>query len=159
MASDGSSSDFSFWYASTYGKDTATLQSEGWITADGVLAPEHDAAHMQWGGDWRMPTYQELSDLNNKCDWTWTTTQSGMNGYVVRGRGDYASNAIFIPAAGHGSGTSFDSSGSFGGYWSSVPSVPSSGNNALYVDSDSHYLRNSYRSPGRSVRPVQGFAE
>lgn len=36
----------------TYNKNPSTLQSEGWTTADGVLAPEHDAAHTHWGGGW-----------------------------------------------------------------------------------------------------------
>ena len=58
VASDGSNSNFSFTESNTptYNKSVSTLQSEGWITAEGVLAPEHDAAHAHWGGDWRMPT-------------------------------------------------------------------------------------------------------
>ena len=70
VASDGSSSDFSFdeYNTPTYSKWDVTLQSEGWITADGVLAPEHDAAHIHWGGDWRMPTKDEFDALNSKCD-------------------------------------------------------------------------------------------
>ena len=54
VASDGSSASFSFGQETTptYGNgyDNATLQGKGWVTADGVLAPEHDAAHVQWGG-------------------------------------------------------------------------------------------------------------
>ena len=51
VASDGSSVNFAFNESSTptYNKDKATLQSEGWITADGVLTPEHDAAQVHWG--------------------------------------------------------------------------------------------------------------
>lgn len=162
VASDGSLSNYSFRTADTptYDKTTDTLQSEGWITADGVLAPEHDAAHVHWGGDWRMPTYQELSDLNGKCDWTWTT-QNGVNGYVVRGRGAYADNSIFLPAAGRSSGTALFDSGSDGTYWSSVPrpdDVFYSRN--LYFDSFSCGTSDHYgRYLGRSVRPVQGFAQ
>ena len=49
VASDGSVSGFSFEASNTrtYNKDLDTLQSEGWITTDGVLAPEHDAARAQ----------------------------------------------------------------------------------------------------------------
>ena len=102
VASDGSSSNFSFDSENTptYHKNITTLQSEGWIVSqDGtyVLAPEHDAAYVKWGGDWRMPTKQELDDLDYNCDWTWTT-KNGVNGYEVRGRGGYASNSIFLPA-------------------------------------------------------------
>ena len=62
--------------------------------------PSHDAARVKWGGMWRMPTAGELYDLNNNCDWTWTTT-NGVSGFVVRGRGVYASACIFLPAGGN----------------------------------------------------------
>ncbi len=164
VATDGSSSNFSFGSSntSTYNKSIATLQSEGWIISqDGtyVLAPEHDAAQVQWGGGWRMPTYQELYDLcYNKCDWTWTT-QNGVNGYIVRGRGDYASNSIFLPCAGDGYGTSLYGSGSYGLYWSSVPCSDSSYALGLSFDSGDHSTDYYGRYDGQSVRPVQGFAQ
>ena len=162
VASDGSSQNFSFGssMAPTYGKSYATLQSEGWITAEGVLAPEHDAAQAHWGGDWRMPTYAELYDLcYNKCDWTWTT-QNGVNGYVVRGRGDYSEASIFLPAAGNGYGTSLGDAGSYGYCWSSVPySGYSNFALGLGFDSDDHGTYRNGRNYGQSVRPVQGFAQ
>ena len=145
---------------STSGKNQDQLRSEGWITSDDVLAPSHDAAHVKWGGGWRMPTYQELNTLcYNNCDWAWTTT-NGVNGYVVRGRGNYASNSIFLPCAGYGDGTSLDSSGSSGVYWSSVPY---SGNNrSTYLSFYSggritynYYFGGNLRYLGCSVRPVQ----
>ena len=164
VASDGSSSDFSFDDVNTptCNKSIDTLESEGWITEDGVLAPEHDAAHVQWGGSWRMPTKQELSDLNSYCDWTRTTT-NGVNGYVVRGRGDYASASIFLPCAGDGfylPSLSTDRSG--GDYWSSVPSSDLNDHGTAWnlgFNSGGHVTYNYYRHDGRSVRPVQGFTE
>ena len=162
VATDGSSSNFSFGSSNTptYNKTPATLASEGWVVSqDGtyVLAPEHDAAHVQWGGGWRMPTYQELNDLyHNKCDWTWTT-QNGVKGYVVRGRGDYASHSIFLPCAGYGYGTSLYDAGSLGYYWSSVPGSDYDRAYGLGFDSGSHYMLCNYRYDGQSVRPVQGF--
>ena len=161
VATDGSSSNFSFGSSNTptYNKGIATLKSEGWITADGVLTPEHDAAHVQWGGSWRMPTKQELSDLNSQCDWTWTTVD-GVNGYVVRGRGAYSSASIFLPCAGDGGGTSLNDAGSYGYYWSSVPySVSSSYSWSLYFDSSYHSSSYDSRLYGQPVRPVQGFTE
>ena len=105
VASDGSNprADFIWfpWRTPTYGKDPDTLRREGWTTEDDVLAPEHDAARVQWGGDWRLPTRRELEDLVGRCDWTWTTTND-VSGYVVSGRGDYASASVFVPAAGAG---------------------------------------------------------
>ena len=159
VASDGSSTDYSFSTANTptYDKDLATLRSEGWITADGVLAPSNDAAQVQWGGGWRMPTYQELADLTNssKCVWTWTTT-NGVSGYVVRGTGDYDANSIFLPCAGYGNGTLFSSAGSLSYYWSSVPSSGSYYACGLSFKLDRHGTSyNSGRGIGFSVRPVK----
>ena len=175
VASDGSSSDFAFdWeHVPIYGKSLSILLSEGWIIGgekrksllgklfgvreDGELATEHDAARVHWGGEWRMPTKQELNDLSNNCDWTWTT-MNGTNGWVVRGRGNYVSASIFLPCAGFGRGTSLDDAGSDGYYWSSVPN---SGDDRYawglcsgYCDADY-----SYRDFGRSVRSVQGFTK
>jgi len=161
VASDGSSLGFSFSYGNTptCNKIVATLKNEGWITSDGALAPAHDVAHVHWGGDWRMPTFAEFSALNSNCDWTWTT-QNGVNGYIVRGRGDYAVNSIFLPCAGYGNGTSLDYTGSNGYYWSSVPRSDSSYYAyGLYFTSGSHGTNGNYRYYGQSVRPVQGFTK
>ena len=156
VASDGSTSNFSFDVANTptYGKDNATLRSEGWITANGVLAPSHDAARAYLGAPWRMPTEAEFFALTNNCDWTWTTT-NGVSGYVVRGRGDYSGASIFLPAAGDGYGASLYSAGSYGCYWSSVPYEGySSSAWYRYFDSDSHRMGYYARFDGESVRPV-----
>ena len=106
-----------------------------------------------------MPTNQELDDLVNNCDWNWTT-MNGVNGYEVRGRGDYASASIFLPCAGYGGGTSLYYAGSYGYYWSSVPYSDYYSNAwNLYFNSSDHSTRSYYRDYGRSVRPVQGFTE
>ena len=160
VASDGSNSNFSFTEGTTptYNKNIATLKN-GWITADGVLAPEHDAARKQWGGDWRMPTKQEFDDLNSKCDWVWTST-NGIYGYIVRGKGDYSSKSIFLPCAGVGDGTSLNVAGSRGLYWSSVPYSNSALACYLCFYSSYHYTYDHfYRDYGQSVRPLQGFTK
>jgi len=160
VASDGSNSNFSFSSGNTptYGKDNSTLQSEGWITADGVLSPEHDAAQKHWGGDWRMPTKQEFDNLISKCDWTWGS-MNGVNGYVIRGKGDYSSASIFLPCAGYGHGTSLFSAGSYGDFWSSVPRTASYGAWSLDLSSSRHGTDYYFRDDGRSVRPLQGFTK
>ncbi len=162
VASDGSSRNFSFGDKNTptLGKGHAALRREGWITSAGTLAPQHDAAHAQWGGNWRMPTQQELYDLSSNCDWTWTA-MNGVNGYVVRGRGDYAGASIFLPTAGFGDGTSLYDAGSGGDYWSSVPYESDSyGARDLNFYSGDHDTNNFHdRYYGFVVRPVQGFTE
>ena len=168
VASDGKFSGFSFnpMNTPTFDKSPLTLQSNGWIMSkDGVnvLVPEHDAAHVHWGGDWRMPTRQEFLDLQDKCHWILTTT-NGVNGYVLRGSDDYAINSIFLPCVGHGSGTALHEDDFSGYYWSSVPEPDDRYASELYVTSDKFgYLlggnSNSYRIFGRPVRPVKGFVK
>ena len=158
VARDGSSPNFSIEHVNTptNNKDVPTLNREGWLTAEGVFEPAHDAAHVRWGGDWRMPTSQELEDLHSKCDWSWTT-QNGVNGYLVRGRGAYADKSIFLPAAGCGHKTAFDKAGSNGYYWSSVPRENYNFSAyELYFHSRYHGVHDNYRDFGRSIRPVQG---
>ena len=170
VASDGSS-DFPFPIDNTltYGTTLtytvitpSTFERYGWvIQEDGMYmpAPEHDAAQVQWGDGWRMPTNREIAALVNNCDWTWTTTQNGVNGYIVRGRGDYVSNAIFIPAVGYGECAMFFDFGLLGCYWSS--SMPS-GNLNIYLTFDqSGYSCNDFNIGlfyfyyGCPIRPVQ----
>ena len=159
VATDGSSSNFSFSSANTptYSKSIATLKSQGWITADGVLAPAYDAAHVHWGGAWRMPTDAEISALVNNCTTTWTT-QNGVYGRLVTGKGAYADRSIFLPAAGHGNGSDHYGSGLIGYYWSSAPDSGNS-NDAWSLDSSSSVFAQSYdgiyRYDGQSVRPVR----
>ena len=162
VASDGSNPNFSFTESNTptYNKSVSTLQSEGWITAGGVLAPEYDAAKKHWGGDWRMPTKQEFDDLNSQCDWT-RTTLNGVTGYIFRGKGDYSSKSIFLPCAGFGHGPSLSFAGWDGYFLSSVPG--SYGDYyawILYFSSSLPSTEGSYsRYFGLSVRPLQGFTK
>ena len=169
VASDGSNSNFSFSEnnAPTYNKSHSTLQGEGWITSEGVLAPEHDAARKHWGGDWRMPTDAEFDTLINNCDWTWTN-QNGVYGYIVRGRGRYAFNSIFIPATNSGDGTSFSGDEkewqgryAVGHYWSSAPVNNSEYKTTWYLlFSSQDYNRSGWhRDFGFTIRPIIGFTK
>ena len=144
----------------TFYKSIATLQSEGWITAEGVLVPEHDAAHVHWGGDWRMPTDAEISALISNCTTTWITT-NGVPGRLVTGKGAYANRSIFLPAAGYGNDSGLNYPGSYGLYWSSTPDSGDSDYAWLLYFSSSDFSSRygSYRYNGQSVRPVQGFTE
>jgi hypothetical protein len=161
VTSDGSNSNFSFEFsnAPTHGKSTLELGNKGWITENGVLAPEHDAAQKHWGGNWRMPTAEELVSLWKNCAWTWSK-MNGVKGYVVRGIGNYAAQSIFLPCAGYGHGTSLVNAGSRGYYWSSV-SYSDCRINAWYLYFYSNYLSTTtnYRYDGLSVRPLQGFTK
>jgi len=84
-----------------------------------TLLPDDDVAHVNWGGNWRMPTDSENYELVTSCTWTWTT-QNGVNGYLVTSnKSGYEGRSIFLPAAGYRYGTSLYSAGSYGIYLSS----------------------------------------
>ena len=105
-----------------------------------------------------MPTEAEWWDLIDNCDWTWTTV-SGVNGSLVKGRGDYSASEIFLPAAGLGEDTRLGNAGDYGFYWSSTlhddyPHV------AWYLDfHDGEQNVFGYsRDFGLPVRPLQKVA-
>ena len=111
-----------------------------------------DAARANWGGSWRMPTYDEFTELRTKCTWTWTT-RNGVKGYEVTSKAN--GRSIFLPAAGYRIVSSLGNAGSYGYYWSSslYTDYPyramyvSFGLSLVYCDDDS-------REGGQSVRPV-----
>ena len=116
-----------------------------------------DAAHVNWGGSWRMPTLAEWRELYDNCTWTWTT-QNGINGYkVTSNKEGYTDRFIFLPAAGGRDDNGLDDVGSDGYYWSSSLYEHYSGYAwFLYFNSYSCGLDGYYsdRNGGRSVRPV-----
>ena len=116
-----------------------------------VLDPEDDAAAVNWGGAWRMPTDEEWSELVDECTCTWTT-QSGVAGRKVTGPNG---NSIFLPAAGYTDTSGLSDVGSIGYYWSSslVSGYPNDAYN-VYFYSGSVDVYGYGRIYGQSVRPV-----
>ncbi len=132
--------------------DKTSYGDNGFTDDKTTLDPEDDAAHYNWGGNWRMPTSAEVDELLDNCTWTWST-QNGVNGYKVTSNKN--SNSIFLPAAGSRSGTSTRNVGSNGYYWSSslygiYPYVAWN----LYFRSGSRGGDGCNRRDGFSVRPV-----
>ena len=112
---------------------------------------EDDAAHVNWGGYWRMPTMAELEELHYQCTWTWTT-QGGKNGYRVTGPNG---NSIFLPASGYWAGDARSGVGSVGVFWSSTL-WPDQSTNASLLRYDSGVIaENGFgRDYAMPIRPV-----
>ena len=100
-----------------------TSSNYGIIDNNIVLDFEDDVATVNWKDSWRMPTDAEMTELREKCKWTWTT-QNGVKGYKVVGPNG---NSIFLPAAGYMLDGTPSSAGSYGYYWSSSLNTVSPG--------------------------------
>lgn len=62
-----------------------------------ISATEYDIARVKWGGNWRIPTRQEMNELINLCTWEWTIIDE-ICGYKVIGPNG---NSIFLPTTGY----------------------------------------------------------
>ncbi len=116
------------------------------------LEPEDDAAYVNWGIKWRMPTDAQWTEIRTECTWSWTK-QNDVNGYLVTGPNG---NSIFIPAAGYRSNDSLGNAGIVGYYWSHSLRTGYPGS-ARSVDFGSGYVArgSNIRCYGFSVRPVR----
>lgn len=124
----------------------------GFTDTKTVLDLEDDAAHVNLGGSWRMPTDAEWRELKDNCAWTWFT-QDGVNGWLVSASNG---NSIFFPAAGLRVSTDLNYVCSRGSYWSSsfYTDYPYYAWD-MYMDSTSVGCGFSYmRLLGYPVRPV-----
>ena len=120
-----------------------------------VLDLVDDAAHVNWGGTWRMPTIDEMDELVEKCSWEWTT-QNGVNGEKVTGPNG---NSIFLPAAGFYSGNKLVVLDEIGRYWSSAlyPYFSENASNLSFNSSGLDWGIGGFgvgRCVGQSVRAV-----
>lgn len=111
---------------------------------------EDDAAYMNWGEGWRMPSDAQLEELRTNCTWTWDSTKKG---YSVVGPNK---TSLFLPAAGFYYDSSLDDAGSYGYYWSRSLSTSSS-RSAYYLGFSSGGVGwyGNGRYYGFSVRPVR----
>ena len=128
-----------------------------------ILDLEDDAAHVKWGGYWRIPTQNEWYELIENCQWIWTA-ENGVYGYrITSNKSGYTDKSIFLPAAGWRRDDHYYPVGNESGhYWSSilVPDRVNYLNEASYGVSISKNtvddVHESFRYYGFSVRPVYG---
>ena len=52
---------------------------------DNILSSVYDAASVNIGANWRMPTWEEMDELCKNCEWRWVENfqDSGINGCVI----------------------------------------------------------------------------
>ena len=137
----------------TYNSSTYKYYQNGSYVSLGsdISGTEYDVAHVKWGGNWCMPTLDDIKELLDNCTSEWTTF-NGVNGRRFTGPNG---NSIFLPAAGYRSFGYLNLAGSDGDYWSSTQN-PDYSTNAygLYFNSGYADWLNDYRDYGHGVRPV-----
>jgi hypothetical protein len=114
-----------------------------------ISGTQYDIAHVKWGGNWCMPTYEDFEELNDNCTSEWTTL-NGVNGRKFTGPNG---NSIFLPAAGSYWHSNLSQAGSNGEYWSSTLSWDSFARGfSFYSGRTQFFSCDCY--VGNSVRPV-----
>ena len=109
------------------------------------LEPADDAAYMNWGPSWRMPTKEQLDELFQYC--TWQRTSRGYQGTGPNG------NTLFLPDAGYYDGSTLQFAGYYSFYWSGTLNAISSCNACCTYSMSSNYSRKRYNGlPVRAVR-------
>jgi len=153
------------WSTYTYCKGTDNSLTKycvgsyyGTVDSITTLEAADDAAHVNWGGNWRMPTQAEQEELYTNCTMTWTTNYqgTGIAGRIfTSNKTGYTDQSIFLPAAGYFGGTTLLDVGSSGQYRSSsLYTISSTYAWSLLLQSNYGNASYGYRYYGRSVRAV-----
>ena len=118
-----------------------------------ISGTEYDVAHVKWGGNWCMPTLDDIKELLDNCTSEWTTL-NGVNG--TKFTSNINGKSIFLPAAGYRWYGVLILAGEYGYYWSSTQ-YPYGSDLAYHLSfySGCAYWDYGYdRYYGQSVRPV-----
>ena len=92
------------------------------------LGIDSDAAHVNLGEPWRMPTKDEFQELYDNCTSEWTSLD-GVAGRLFTS--NINGKSVFLPASGYYNGTFLSSHGATGVYWAS----------SYYSDTFAYYLQ------------------
>ena len=81
-----------------------------------IAGTEYDAATVQWGEPWYMPSWNQINELMENCTKEWTTVNNvNVCKYISKING----KTIFLPAAGHIIEGELKDAGMYGFYWTS----------------------------------------
>lgn len=107
-----------------------TRAANGTVDNRSTLIAFDDAAYINWGETWRMPTWTEWNELITQCTWK-DTTINNVSVWQVTGPNG---NSIYLPKVGYKNNSSV-TAGCY--YWSSTLNTANSNdqcNRALYIN-------------------------
>ena len=153
------------YFKDPYGTMTKYCTDSDYGTVDNKteLEPSDDAATVNWGSNWQIPSTEQLRELYN-INYT-TTTWTTLNGkYGRKITSKRNGNSIFLPAAGYRNDSDQGNiifSNYKGYYWSSSPCTANELRsyylifNSGYVNCDNDYR--FYRQPVRTIKSKINF--
>ena len=115
------------------------------ISLNDISGTQYDAARVNWGGEWRMPSHNEVAELTSNCSRK-DTTINGQSGLLLRGANG---NYIFIPCAGNWCNNKVEELTGIG-FWTST----ATGSRYAYRAWEWTYISFSERERGFQIRPV-----
>lgn len=128
--------------------------------------PSFDAARMNCGAPWRLPTTEEFKELFDNSNFVdengnvisaeTTNKLITMNSIVgIRLKSKINGKCLFFPCSGGGSGATWGSRGTYGYYWSSSLSSATNGRDLVFGSGGVYPQGDHHRFLGFAVRPVQ----
>lgn len=157
-------------WAETSPKETFTLENyehydpfeqdtNGYWAFKEITGTSHDAATVNLGDLWRMPTQKEWKELVEECTWQFTT-RNGVEGYEITGKNG---NRIFLPGAGNkwdGNGGEGHTHIGGGFYWTSTCAELTDLTYFIYrgnfTNQDITFDGYDFPETGMTIRPVYG---
>ena len=125
-----------------------------------VLEPEDDAATVNWGEGWKMPTPDQIGELRDSTRWEQTTVNGIPGAKLISKIEGYTDKFLFFPAIGYADDGEVDYVGQDGNYWSSsmYRFIGIDMGGALWLSKGLmyYYLNRCYGCPVRPVR-TQGI--
>lgn len=138
----------------SFDEDTYSQTDGASLQTDIDLA--HDAARVNMGAPWCMPTKEQFLELHEHCIWQ-RKTIDGKNGYLVTSKKN--GNSIFVACSGHGNGTTRYYRGSYGFYWSSSWDSDRYARYLFFGSGGVGPQSASSRYDGFALRPVQNLSK
>ena len=137
------------YYSHTYAFCADKNDENSCVYLGDIAGTEFDAAHVNWGGLWHMPTQEQVKELIENCE-SWVTKHNGISGVLFTGPNG---KSIFLPAAGFRAYSNIYSQGNAVQYWTSTQ-VANNTSTAYSFYTMNITNPTQARYLGLSVRPV-----
>lgn len=128
-----------------------TNSSFGTVDGKVLLDLDDDAAYLNWGDEWRMPTVEEVKELFDYTKSEWTTV-GGVIG--CKFTSTTTGNSIFLPTAGCGVGNSNYDEGQNCYYWTASVDQKNPYSSRYLGFQIKTFIASLPRYYGMNVRPV-----